>query len=103
MMPACTQPPSAITSAAVLSCLQANPPTPGVILLTYIVRYVLAQAPKSAMSSYDSGERSYRLGAYGGSSLSTPGGGAAVPLAEQDAEKRRLEVLPGSWVGQQAW
>ncbi len=55
------------------------------------------------MSSYDSGERSYRLGAYGGgSSLGTPGGGgggggggAAVPLAEQDAEKRRLEVRPG--------
>ena len=54
------------------------------------------QAPKSAMSSYDSGERSYRLGAYGGSSLATPGGGGAtVPLAEQDAEKRRLEVRLG--------
>ena len=55
------------------------------------------QAPKSALSSSDSGERSYRLGAYGGSSLANAGG-AAVPLAEQDAEKRRLEVRLGHMV-----
>ncbi len=63
--------------------------------MTMIV--ALVQAPKSAVSSYDnSGERSYRLGAYGGSSVATPGGGgAAVPLAEQDAEKRRREVRLG--------
>ena len=42
------------------------------------------------MSSYGSGEQSYSLGAYGGSARGM--GGATVPLAEQDAEKRRLEV-----------
>jgi hypothetical protein len=48
-----------------------------------------AQAHK-ALSSYDSSDQSYRLGAFAGPAGRA--GGAVQPLAEQDAEKRRLEV-----------